>query len=52
MLHQEIILIPKLKICTKLFNKNKEERYKMKQHPKTKELYYRMEDISFRFKLF
>jgi hypothetical protein len=50
MLRQEIILISKLKICTKLFNKNKEKHYKMKQHTKTKEL-YKMENNSFISKL-
>jgi hypothetical protein len=39
-LRQEIILISKLKICTKSFNINKENRYKMKQSTKTKVLYY------------
>ena len=37
---------------TKAFNKNKETRYKMKQHPKTKELYYyKVENVSFISKL-
>ena len=42
-------------ICTKSFNKNKEKLYiyyKMKQHTKTKELYYKMENISFISKFF
>ena len=40
-LRQEIILISKLKICTKSFNINKEKnRYKMKQYTKIKVLYY------------
>ena len=40
LLRQKIILLSKLKICTKLFDKNEENHYKMKQYTKNKELYY------------
>ena len=40
----------KAKICTKsLFNKIKKNCYKMKEHTKTKELYYKIETSSFIF---
>ena len=39
----------KAKICTKSLNKIEENCYKMKEHTKTKELYYKIETSSFIF---
>ena len=52
MLRQEIILTFKLKICNKSCNTKKKKRYKMNEHTKTKELYYKIKNAFFIFKAF